>query len=279
MNAAAAFAHREEDLLERLAQAQDMERAISACAMALEQTACELAQDEQDELARQRQQAVMALARRAPGLLRAATARGELVLSGEAKARPQGGLRGYARAAGAFLLAALAVYEIIDGQMGFALVQLAGGVLLLFGGGREAGAGMQARGVAGVDAAALVRALRALCEAADVCVDDLGLLDRQAGLWHAGGAPDEAMLDVMGALMEAKASGREDFVLRSLDQAQQYLRMQGIDVVEYDAAHAQWFDILPTMGEARTIRPAMVREGKVLRRGVAALRAERSVSA
>lgn len=279
MNAAAAFAHREEDLLERLAQAQDMERAISACAMALEQTACELAQDEQDELARQRQQAVMALARRAPGLLRAATARGELVLSGEAKARPQGGLRGYARAAGAFLLAALAVYEIIDGQMGFALVQLAGGVLLLFGGGREAGAGMQARGVAGVDPAALVRALRALCEAADVCVDDLALLDRQAGLWHAGGAPDEAMIDVMGALMEAKASGREDFVLRSLDQAQQYLRMQGIDVVEYDAAHAQWFDILPTMGEARTIRPAMVREGKVLRRGVAALRAERSVSA
>ena len=82
MNAAAAFSHREAELLEQLAGAQEIEQAIAACSMALEQTACELAQDEQDEHARQRQQAVMALARRAPQLLHAAAARGELVVSG-----------------------------------------------------------------------------------------------------------------------------------------------------------------------------------------------------
>ena len=75
MNASAAFSHREAELLEQLAGAQEIDQAIAACSMALEQTACELAQDEQDEHARQRQQAVMALARRAPQLLRAAAAR------------------------------------------------------------------------------------------------------------------------------------------------------------------------------------------------------------
>ena len=54
MNAAAAFSHREAELLEQLAGAQEIDQAIAACSMALEQTACELAQDEQDEHARQR---------------------------------------------------------------------------------------------------------------------------------------------------------------------------------------------------------------------------------
>ena len=105
MNALAAFSHREEQLLEQLAGAQDIDQAVAACTMALEQTACELAQDEQDEHARQRQQAVMALARRAPQLLHAAAARGELVVSGEQAAPAQSRqekLRRGARAAGAF---------------------------------------------------------------------------------------------------------------------------------------------------------------------------------
>ena len=88
MNAAAAFSHREAELLKQLAGAQEIEQAIAACSMALEQTACELAQDEQDEYARQRQQAVMALARCAPQLLRAAAARGELVIPDRQPASP-----------------------------------------------------------------------------------------------------------------------------------------------------------------------------------------------
>ena len=83
MNAAAAFANQEELLLAQLRDAQTMDQAISACMLSLEQVACELAQDEQDELARQRQQAVLACVRRAPQLLRAAAARGELVASQE----------------------------------------------------------------------------------------------------------------------------------------------------------------------------------------------------
>ena len=283
MNAAAAFSHREAELLEQLAGAQEIDQAIAACSMALEQTACELAQDEQDEHARQRQQAVMALARRAPQLLHAAAARGELVVSGEQAAPAQSRqekLRRGARAAGAFLLAALAVYELIGGHAVFAVLQLAGGALLLAAGkGEQAAVSCQARGIPYVDAEAAVRMLRGLCQAADVCVSDLALLEKDAGMAHLTGTADDAMLDLLTALMEAKASGRSELAMRSLSQAEQYLHALGIELIAYDAAHAQLFDVLPTMGEARTIRPAMMKDGKVLRRGVAALAAERSVGA
>ena len=283
MNAAAAFSHREAELLEQLAGAQEIDQAIAACSMALEQTDCELAQDEQDEHARQRQQAVMALARRAPQLLRAAAARGELVVSGEQAAPAQSRqekLRRGARAAGAFLLAALAVYELIGGHAMFAVLQLSGGALLLAAGkGEQAAVPCQARGIPCVDAEAAVRMLRGLCQSADICVSDLALLEKDAGMACLTGTADDAMLDLLTALMEAKASGRNELAMRSLSQAEQYLHALGIELIAYDAAHAQLFDVLPTMGEARTIRPAMMKDGKVLRRGVAALAAERSVGA
>ncbi|MGN0775765.1 MAG: hypothetical protein ACI4MM_03710 [Candidatus Ventricola sp.] len=285
MDAAAAFSHREEQLLGQLAGAQDIDQAIAACIMALEQTACELAQDEQDEHARQRQQAVMALARRAPQLLRAAAARGELVIADHRREAPvqsrRDRLRRGARAAGGFLLAALAVCELIDGQMVFAVLQLIGGVLLLMPDEQKAGAQTpcEARAVPCVEAQMAVRMLRELCQAADICVSDLALLDQDAGNARLSGTADDAMLDLLTALMEAKASGRDELAMRSLAQAEQYLHRLGVELIPYDAAHAQLFDVLPTMGEARTIRPALVKDGRVLRRGAAALQMERGRSA
>lgn len=284
MNAAEAFSHREEALLAQLGGAAHMDEAIAACAMALEQTACELAQDEQDEHARQRQQAVMALARRAPQLLRAASARGELVLEegqdAQTAQKPADStkvkkdkLRKGARAAGALLLAALALYELIDGQALFAALQLIGGALLLTPQEHEQAAlpAYRARGTACMEPKAAVRVLRELCQAADVCVSDLALLERDSGMAMLSGTADDAMLDLLSALMEAKASGRNELAMRSLTQAEQYLHRLGIEVIDYDEAHAQLFDTLPTLGEARTIRPAMMQEGRVLRRGVVAL--------
>ena len=285
MNAVTAFAHREELLLAQLRSANDMDEAISACMLSLEQVACELAQDEPDELARQRQQAVLACVRRAPQLLRAAAARGELVaapaqLAYEKETAPQR-LRRMMRPAGAFLLGALAVYELIDGKTLFALLQLLGANLLFFSSPsiRHEGVQMAARGIPCAEADTLVRTLRELCQAADICTGDLMLLEKDAGLARLSGTADDAMLDLLCALMEAKASGRDDLAMRSLSQAQQYLHMLGVEILFYDPAHAQHFDILPTMGDARTIRPAMMKDGKLLRRGVAALQAGRSVSA
>ena len=285
MNAATAFAHREELLLAQLRDAQNMDQAISACMLSLEQVACELAQDENNELTRQRQQAVLACLRRAPQLLRAAAARGELVAGQE---QPTGQtesardkLHRLMKPAGAFLLGALAIYELIDGKTLFALLQLLGANLLFFSSSaiRHDGVQMTARGIPCADAEALVRTLRELCQAADICVSDLMLLEKDAGMSRLSGTADDAMLDLLCALMEAKASGRDDLAMRSLSQVQQYLHMLGVEILFYTPAHAQHFDILPTMGDARTIRPAMMKDGKLLRRGVAALQAGRSVSA
>ena len=284
MNAVTAFSNRQEQLLAQLQSAANMDEAIASCMLALEQVACELAQDEQDDLARQRQQAVLAAVRRAPQLLRAVGAKGELVLEQAPLSKPgtPDKLRGLMRPAGAFLLGALAVYELIDGKTLFALLQLLGANLLFFSGMHKAeSAQMTARGIPCVQSESMLRALQELCQAVDICVSDLMLLEKDAGMAQLSGSADDAMLDLLVALMEAKASGRDAVAMRSLHLAEEYLRMLGIDVVAYDPAHANLFDALPTMGESRTVRPALMKDGRLIRRGVAAVAASvgRSVGA
>ena len=72
------------------------------------------------------------------------------------------------------------------------------------------------------------------------------------------------MLDLLSAMREARASGRQDLALRSLDQAEQYLRMLGVQSVFYDAEHAALFDVLPARSGERTVRPALVRDGELV---------------
>ncbi len=277
MDASVAFEQKKDELREKIASAQDMQAAQLSAVMTLEQIAAMLMQDESDPLARQRQQAVMALAKRAPAFLRAARAEGQLLLVPRQEEKSLRGAKWGMAAAGAALLALLAVLEIIDGRWGFALVQAAGGALLALGlyKGMPAAPAQEAKaqGVLSVDEEALVRAVGELCQAADICVSDLALLEREGAAARLSGTADEAMLDLLVSLMEAKATGREDVAMRSLDQAETYLRMLGVEPVFYDRANpesARLFDLLPTLSGERTIRPALLRDGRVLRRGVAA---------
>ena len=279
MHALTAFSHREEQLLAALDQTKEIDQAIAVCAMALEQTACELAQDEQDDAARQRMQAVMACARHAPQMLRACAARGELVLEEAKPASRKEKLQKGAKLLGSFLLAALAVYELIEGRTMFAVLQLTGAGLLFLGGSQKEERAVKARGVPCVDARQAVRLLREICQAADVCVSDLALLEKEAGLMTLSGTADEAILDLLVSQLEARASGRPEMAMRSLARAEQYLHMLGVEVVYYDSECAKWFDVLPTMGATRTIRPALLKDGELLRRGTAAVEMERSVGA
>lgn len=277
MDAVTAFEHREDVLRAQLEKAQDMQAAVSACSMALEQAACELAQDEQDERARQRQQAVMALARQTPLLLQSARARGELVMpETQQDASGWGRLARGMQLCGVLALTALAVVDFVRGRSGMALVQALGVLMLAAGSLRVSGAPAQAvaRGIPCVDAQTLIVQLKRLCQAVDVCVSDLAQLDRPAGGARLSGTADDAMLDLLVALMEAKASGRDEMAMRSLSLAEEYLRMLGVEAVSYAPEHDAMFDRLPTVGAARTVRPALVKDGKVLRRGVAAVAME-----
>ena len=273
MNAVAAFENRKDTLREQLEESENMPQAISAATMTLEQIACDLAQDEQDDFARQRQQAVMALAKRLPLGLRASRAKAQIVLE-ETQEQPSRVRRG-AVGAGAVMLAALAVYEAVNGKMNFALLQALGALLMLFGTNGALTATTRqiprAQAETAIDAADMVREVGEICQAADLCAADLALIEQDNAPARLSGTADEAMLDLLSAMMEARASGRQDLALRSLDQAEQYLRMLGVQSVFYDAEHAALFDVLPARSGERTVRPALVRDGELVRRGVAAV--------
>lgn len=278
MNAVAAFENRKESLREQLEAAQDMTQAVSAATMTLEQIACDLAQDEQNDFARQRQQAVMALAKRMPDCLRAARAEGKLVLEESREQQPDKAkkFRRGALGAGALILAALAVYEAIEGKMTFALAQALGALLMLMGGSNREDMPKEtahAEAIVCLNADDMVRRVGEICQAADMCAADLALLEEDHGVARLSGTADDAMLELLSAMMEARASGRQDLALRSLDQAEQYLRMLGVESVFYDPQHAALFDVLPARSGARTVRPALVRDGELVRRGVAAVAA------
>lgn len=281
MNAVTAFENRKQETLDRLSRAEDAQQAITAATMALERIAGDLAQDEADALSRQRQQAVMAIARRAPLFLRPARAEGQMVLAGAQAHEPIKRADLGMKAVGGALLACLAVYEAIDGQWLFALLQLAGGALVACGGRntRNSGEKARAQGVLRYDSAEMLRAIGELCQAADVCVSDLALIEQSGPAARLSGTADEAMLDLLVSLMEAKATGREDVAMRSLDQAETYLRMLGVEPIFFDrtnAEHARLFDVLPTLSGERTIRPALMKDGRLIRRGVAACAARQA---
>ncbi len=272
MNAVTAFENRKDALYAQIKSSQNMPQAAACASMALEQIASDLAQNEQNDALRQRQQAVMAVAKRLPLSLRAARAEGRLVVEQTEEEKPSllEKIRRGAMGLGALMLASLAVFEAIDGKILFALFQALGGVLL-FGGRIQTAAHTRARaeGVVAADADELLRNVREVCQAVDVCASDLTLLDKTPAL--ISGTADDATLDLLSAMMEARASGREDLAVRALDQADQMLRLMGVEAVSYDAQHRAMFDILPTLKGERTVRPALVKDRQVLRRGVAAV--------
>ena len=135
MNAAAVFEERKDDFLALIESAEDAPSRVSAAQNVMEQIACVLAQEEQDDAIRQRQQAVFAALKRAPGMLSCAGAQGELVITAGEKKQKAGKAKVSLKTVGAGILALLAAYELIDGQLIFALLQLCGGALVLFGGG------------------------------------------------------------------------------------------------------------------------------------------------
>jgi hypothetical protein len=61
-------------------------------------------------------------------------------------------------------------------------------------------------------------------------------------------------------------------VAESAAEAEQTLRRIGIQAIRYSPENGSMFDLLPTLGESRTVRPALVSGDRIVRRGVAAVR-------
>lgn len=74
--------------------------------------------------------------------------------------------------------------------------------------------------------------------------------------------------DMIAGLLEAAYSGDGEFALDKLGQVPYFLHKNGIDVIDYSDENREFFDVMPSH-EKGTIRPAILSEGRLLKKGVA----------
>lgn len=124
---------------------------------------------------------------------------------------------------------------------------------------------------AGLDPDAVWRTLRRTVSTMDRKID---ALCEQVSSWEKEALPsapaagmDEEELKLFGDLLEALYAGNGDFALRQLKKLRPYLRRRGIETQDYDAEHAELFDLLPTRLSPATQRPALLADGKLLLAG------------
>ncbi len=75
-------------------------------------------------------------------------------------------------------------------------------------------------------------------------------------------------LDLFSDLLAAAYSQDPEFALEKIGEIKYYLHKQQIEVVDYSPENAKFFDMMPGQ-YVRTIRPAMIAEGTLLRKGIA----------
>ena len=75
-------------------------------------------------------------------------------------------------------------------------------------------------------------------------------------------------LDLFADLLGAACSQDPEYALEKIEEIRYYLHKQGIDTVDYSEETERFFDMMP--GQFRgTIRPALVSDGALLKKGVA----------
>ncbi len=119
------------------------------------------------------------------------------------------------------------------------------------------------------------RTLYAMTIAADQHLESLSgasqLPDQKHSLTkNAAEEEQAAAFSLYGDLLEALYSEDGEFALERLEQLRYYLHMQNIEAIDYTNEHIDWFDLMPGSGSLeKTIRPALVRKGILLYKGLA----------
>ncbi len=71
------------------------------------------------------------------------------------------------------------------------------------------------------------------------------------------------------AYARRRRSPSDEALREQVESIRYYLHSKGIETEDYSPQSASWFEILPSSGPAVTIRPAMTKDGVVIRRGLA----------
>jgi hypothetical protein len=75
-------------------------------------------------------------------------------------------------------------------------------------------------------------------------------------------------LELFSDLLTAAYSGDAEYALEKIEQIKYFLHRQQIEVVDYSKENEKYFDLMP-VSKAATIRPALVAQGGLLKKGLA----------
>lgn len=92
--------------------------------------------------------------------------------------------------------------------------------------------------------------------------------DSEKAISPAGAVP-AAALELFSELLESAYAAGGDAGGEQAEAIRFYLHKSGVEVCDYVAGRENWFEFLPA-GGAGTIRPALVAEGRLLKKGLAA---------
>ena len=126
-----------------------------------------------------------------------------------------------------------------------------------------------------VDADKIYRYYRTMLLSVDQSLDEIMAKERwdnreKAGTFEGRQASPEE-IELFSDLLAAAYSGDAEYALEKIDNIKYYLHKQQIEVVDYSDSSKQYFDMMPGTKNA-TIRPAMVADGTLLKKGLASSR-------
>ena len=119
-----------------------------------------------------------------------------------------------------------------------------------------------------IDADRIYRALHAVLLVADRNIADAVSLKRLEEEQSAQEpAENKADLSLYSDLLEAQLAKDGEYALDQISKVPFYLHQKGIEAVAYSEENRSWFDVIP--GEKQeTIRPALVKDGRLLKKGI-----------
>ena len=123
-----------------------------------------------------------------------------------------------------------------------------------------------------IDADKIYRNFRTAILSIDQSLEEISAAERwnkrdQAGSID-GRTVTSSELDLFSDLLAAAYSGDPEYALEKIEQIKYFLHKQQIEVVDYGSETAKYFDLMPG-AKAATIRPALVAQGGLLRKGLA----------
>lgn len=123
-----------------------------------------------------------------------------------------------------------------------------------------------------IDADRVYRSFRTAILSVDQSLEEICAAERWKAREKAGSIDGRTVtqseLDLFSELLAAAYSGDPEYALEKIEQIKYFLHRQQIEVVDYTKENEKYFDLMPG-SKAATIRPAMIAQGGLLKKGLA----------